>query len=585
VHGANAGIAGTVRFAGIGAVSARSILLIGATGVFGSRLAQGLTSIEGCALTLTSRDAAPSERFAAQLRSEARGAQIDAMAFDTSKDLSRLAQIKPWLVVDASGPFQGGNFRLAQASLAAGAHYLDLADAREHVLGFAAALDPLARKKGLVALTGASSTPALSGAVVEAVTRGWTRIDAIDAAITPGGASEVGQSVIEAILSYVGRPVTIWRAGRLQSVRGWGSIERWTMPGLGKRLVSPVETPDAELLSQRFAVRNRVRFLAGLESHIEQFGMLALSWTLGRRSQSRLLARLLHRARRITRLACGDRGAMLVEVSGLDPAGAPVRACWSLLAERNHGLRVPTFSALAVVRALMADEVSPGARPCLGVVKLEAIEREMQGYAITASREISTIEAPELFRAALGDEVYASLPAALRGFHDRAAETVWLGRADVDVGASFVARIARRAFGLPAAGRDLPITVSLARDGESETWVRDFGPHRFLSRLRRTDPGHIEETLGPFAFDLALDAHGSRVSMPVLGWRFLGIPLPRFCAPISNSHEFEDADGRYRFDVRLSLPLCGLLAHYRGWLAPMRQPETPAMDRPKSRTI
>ena len=49
-------------------------------------------------------------------------------------------------------------------------------------------------------------------------------------------------------------------------------------------------------------------------------------------------------------------------------------------------------------------------------------------------------------------------------------------------------------------------------------------------------------------------------------WVFLG--LPRFLAPRSDTREYQDEQGRFRFDVRLSLPLIGLLAHYRGWLMP-----------------
>ena len=56
--------------------------------------------------------------------------------------------------------------------------------------------------------------------------------------------------------------------------------------------------------------------------------------------------------------------------------------------------------------------------------------------------------------------------------------------------------------------------------------------------------------------------------MPIVGWRFFGLPMPRFLAPVSVAREFEDETGRYRFDVRLSAPVVGLPAHYSGWLRP-----------------
>jgi saccharopine dehydrogenase-like NADP-dependent oxidoreductase len=40
--------------------------------------------------------------------------------------------------VDAAGPFQGAEPRVARAAIAAGLHYVDLADARDFVAGFRA---------------------------------------------------------------------------------------------------------------------------------------------------------------------------------------------------------------------------------------------------------------------------------------------------------------------------------------------------------------------------------------------------------------------------------------------------------------
>jgi hypothetical protein len=51
------------------------------------------------------------------------------------------------------------------------------------------------------------------------------------------------------------------------------------------------------------------------------------------------------------------------------------------------------------------------------------------------------------------------------------------------------------------------------------------------------------------------------------GGRFLGIRLPRALLPRSDACESVE-NGMFRFDVRLSPPLIGLLAHYRGWLKP-----------------
>jgi hypothetical protein len=114
--------------------SARSILLVGATGVFGRRLARQLAAMDGVALTVTSRDASRAESLADKLRKDGAMAEITALPFDNRGDLPKFASLAPWLVIDASGPFQGGDYSLARASLEAGANYVDLADARDHVL-------------------------------------------------------------------------------------------------------------------------------------------------------------------------------------------------------------------------------------------------------------------------------------------------------------------------------------------------------------------------------------------------------------------------------------------------------------------
>ena len=93
----------------------------------------------------------------------------------------------------------------------------------------------------------------------------------------PGGAGRVGTAVIRAILSYAGTTIETYREGARAEVTGWGSAQRTCVPGLGVRYLSPVATADAALLPERFDVTSRVAFYAGLESRLEQFGLLLLA--------------------------------------------------------------------------------------------------------------------------------------------------------------------------------------------------------------------------------------------------------------------------------------------------------------------
>jgi saccharopine dehydrogenase-like NADP-dependent oxidoreductase len=198
----------------------RRIVLIGATGFFGRRLTRRLAAIEGIELALTSRS---DERASAVARDFQGAATITSLAFDRNDPAAavRLAELAPWLVIDASGPFQAASYNLARIAIGLGAHWIDLADARDYLLGFGAALDATAREKGVVAHAGASSTPALSMAVVEVLARGWQRVDSIDIAIMPGGQGDVGEAVIRAILSYSGAPIETFAEGRPTKITGW----------------------------------------------------------------------------------------------------------------------------------------------------------------------------------------------------------------------------------------------------------------------------------------------------------------------------------------------------------------------------
>jgi hypothetical protein len=177
-----------------------------------------------------------------------------------------------------------------------------------------------------------------------------------------------------------------------------------------------------------------------------------------------------------------------------------------------------------------------------------------------------------VFADALGAERFSALPTRVRTFHSVTAAPVWTGRADIDGGTHWAARLISWAIGLPRAGRDVPVTVTVDRDvaanggPPTETWTRDFAGQRFSSRLSATGQGAITEAFGPITFTLGITGNAVGLALPVIGWRIAGVPLPLWLAPQSQSREFADSDGRFHFDVALSLPLVGRLAHYRGWL-------------------
>lgn len=370
----------------------RSILLIGATGMFGSRLARMLAQMPGIDLIVTSRSGDRAKALARTLRQDAsRACRISGLAFTHGQAAeATFADAKPWLVIDAAGPFQHASYDTAKAALTAGAHWIDLADAANYIDGFVSALDDLARRNGVTAVTGASSTPALSFAAVQSLTDGWRSVDKIEIGIYPAGRSAVGEAVLRAVLSYTGSPVAIWRDGGLSSTTGWGTAQKLTLTGVPHRYRSPVATYDYALLSRTFGPRD-VSFYAGLESPIEHLGLTILAKLRARRLLPRLepLAPLLHTARRLTAPFCGGTGGMTVEVTGRGADGQASSAVWTLLARNGDGPNVPVLPALALARKLWRGPLVPGAFCAAGTISLDEILCEMTGLAISASSSVS----------------------------------------------------------------------------------------------------------------------------------------------------------------------------------------------------
>src|SRR6185295_2432830 len=113
----------------------RTVLVMGATGAFGERLAEGLIR-SGIAVIGAARNTARLEALARRL-----GPRFAVERLDRSEiDAARLQQLRvrwPGLfaVADASGPFQTSDTALPRAAIGAGLHYVDLADARAFVGG------------------------------------------------------------------------------------------------------------------------------------------------------------------------------------------------------------------------------------------------------------------------------------------------------------------------------------------------------------------------------------------------------------------------------------------------------------------
>ncbi len=242
----------------------------------------------------------------------------------TAADLQALA---PTVLINASGPFQQQDYRLARACIATGCHYIDLADARAFVTGIGI-LDAEARAANVSVVSGASSVPGLSSAAVRRMAQDLAQLDEVHIGISPGNSFDPGVATAASIIGQAGKPFLVRSGGRQVAAYGWQGLHRHRFPEIGARWMSDVDVPDLELLPQNYPELSTARFCAGLEVGAFHLGLWTASFLVRAgvvRNLSALATPMLAVKRRLSAIG-SDTGAMFVRVVGRDHAGTRTRA-------------------------------------------------------------------------------------------------------------------------------------------------------------------------------------------------------------------------------------------------------------------
>jgi hypothetical protein len=558
----------------------RKVLIVGGYGAFGGRLAELLAEEDTLTLFVAGRSMAHAEEFCARVPSRAK---LVPLAFDRDGDLAvQLGTIDPDIVVDASGPFQSygdDRYRVARAAIERGAHYIDIADSAEFVEGISS-LDDEARTRGVFVLSGASSVPALTAAVVRRLERDFPPIESISAGIAPSPRAGIGPNVIRAIASYAGKPVALIRDGKPATGYALTESRRQIIapPGalaLKSMRFSLMHVPDLRLLPVLWPNVRSVWFGGGTVPEFLHRALNAMAWLVRLKILPSLapLAGLMHRA-------CGamrwgeHRSGMFVTVAGVRSDGARVERTWHLVADGDDGMFVPAMAARAIIRRWLAGRPSaPGARPAVNDVELDAYEAAFAGKRIFFGRRENAPEMAQLplYRRVLG-EAFQSLPPPLQELHDLAHDMVASGRATVVRGGGMLARLIANMVGFPPAGHDVPVEVRFRLRRGGEEWRRKFDGQTFASALE-AGRGRFEhllcERFGPALFGLAVVIDGGRMRLLLRSWSLFGLPLPVAWAPFGECYEHAE-NGRFCFHVEIGHPLTGPIVMYHGWLVPKR---------------
>ena len=200
------------------------ILILGGYGVFGGRLARLLADAD-LTILIAGRDLSKAQAFCATFKGQARPVQTSRATIAQA-----LRTHRPDILIDASGPFQDYGtdpYSVLRACMDTTTNYLDFADGADFVSGVSQ-FDASARAAGIFALSGVSSFPVLTAAVLREMAKTMD-ITQVIGGIAPSPHAGVGLNVLRAVLGYAGAPVRLIRDGQPASGLGLAQTHRHTV--------------------------------------------------------------------------------------------------------------------------------------------------------------------------------------------------------------------------------------------------------------------------------------------------------------------------------------------------------------------
>ncbi len=366
-------------------VARPTVLILGGYGAFGRRIAANLARRTEIDLVIAGRNAGAAATLARSLGV----ARVRSLAVDLGQAaaLTALISARPTVIVDTLGPFQSRNLALPRRCAERGIHYVDIADARARVADIAS-LDAAARVEHAAIVSGASTMPAFTTAIVDELAPNPREVVSIDVGITTGSAAPGGHATASSVLGYCGREIPA--IGNAEVIYGWGGLARQPYPEpVGERWLSNIDAPERALWRARYPALEEMTIRAGLESSLAHLGLTALS----RGVRHHLLPGLAGSAKTLVKLATffdrfsGGAGAMHVQVTTRDAHARAASRAAVVVAEDGDGPEVAAAPAAAIVKKLLAlPGYAPlekrGAFPCVGILTREEIMRELADFSV-----------------------------------------------------------------------------------------------------------------------------------------------------------------------------------------------------------
>jgi hypothetical protein len=358
------------------------VLILGGYGNFGKRIARMLTQ-QHIPVIIAGRN----EAKARQLEVALLHSLVEIAIFDVKHNFAhQLDALQPIVVINTCGPFQNSDYSIAQTCIAHGVHYIDLADGRDFVTGIAS-LDSEAKRHNIAVISGASTVPGLSSAVVEHYLPEFSEMDSLQFGIAPGQKAERGLATTQAILGYVGKKLK--PCAGYDTRYGWQELHLQRYPVIGRRWMANCEIPDLDLLPAKYGIKT-IRFSAGMESPLVHLGVWLLSWLVRAwmiTDLPKYSAALLKASNWFDFLGSAD-GGMHIILSGKDKLGKALTKKWFIVALDGDGPYIPAIPAVILAKKMIQGSFNrSGAMACVGLVSLEEYLQELRYLKVNTYEE------------------------------------------------------------------------------------------------------------------------------------------------------------------------------------------------------
>jgi hypothetical protein len=334
------------------------VVVFGGYGTFGAHVCRELVRM-GILPIVAGRDATRAEQFARTLGPECRSVIADVGRPDSCREALRGQSV----AVNCAGPFRGFDTTLLDACRELGCHYADIGDDRGYTTLVRTQGDRFA-ERGLAAVYGCSSLPAISGALGLYLRKETNAVpERARVTLFVGNNNPKGEAAVRSVLEGLGRPIVTPQG----TVRGFRDREVVPLPPpFGRRGVFNFDTPEYDLFPDLLGVHS-VSVKLGFELRLATYTFAMLGW-LGS-SYGRGTARLLALPGRVFGWLGCSGGAIMTEL--FYPDGSTRRAA---LVGRRDGQRMAALPCALVARALADGSATLSgavtAYECLGVDRL-----------------------------------------------------------------------------------------------------------------------------------------------------------------------------------------------------------------------